>query len=60
MPCKVKANPKGGYDIVGPTGKVEGHSDTLPSAQASCRIRNEAGSHGKSKKSEEESDSDSS
>lgn len=56
MPCKVKASKDGGYDIVGPGGKVEGHSDTLGAAQASCRIRNEHSQHGKKK----EKDSDAS
>lgn len=53
MPCKVVAAKGGGYNIVGPGGKVEGHSKTLSQAQASCRIRNEKGGYGQEQKSED-------
>lgn len=45
MPCHVVASKGGGYDIVDPNGAKIGHSDTLPKAQASCRIRNEKGGY---------------
>lgn len=57
MGCKVVAAKGGGYNIVEPGGKVVGHSDTLPKAQASARKRNEAGDY-QGKKKPDNADSD--
>lgn len=44
MPARVRKSRRkaGGYDIVGPNGKVEGWSKTRAKAESSVRIRNRA------------------